>query len=256
MKKNTSQFYRIIPFLFCLVTFASQANLSFEKIILNEITKMYMSSMTFIFLNQPLINQKGGNKEALFGDKFIDNIKATYQQKHNEEFPLLDHKLKQLLVQSMVEVMEDNKMLFNDEDIGFKGIIPAIFAAQLSAKLATKGIGLKIKFTRTKEDIRNVLNIPDQWESKVMAKIIEKPEIYYDEQAIINDKPAYRQFTPLPMAPYCLKCHGSMEHNPLNAGKDKEEWTNIDMTGFEMENWTLNDFGGGVSISIEKSVLE
>ena len=58
------------------------------------------------------------------------------------------------------------------------------------------------------------------------------------------------------MKPYCLKCHGTMADNPLNEGKDRSQWTNIDMTGFEMENWKITDFGGGVSILMEKSSLQ
>lgn len=58
------------------------------------------------------------------------------------------------------------------------------------------------------------------------------------------------------MAPYCLQCHGEPKHNPLNYGKPQKAWTTIDMTGFEMESWTLTDFGGGVSLSVEKSNID
>lgn len=239
-----------------LASFQSTANDEKMKKIIGDVTKMYMASMTYIFKSQPLINQKGGDKSSLFGNDFIENVKQTYQSKHNEQFPQINHLSKKMLLQAMVEVMEDNRELFNDEELGFKGIIPAIFAFQLSAKLSTKGVGLKIKFTRTPDNIRNRLNIPDEWEISVMQKILEKPRIYYDDKAVLNGKPAYRQFTPLPMKPYCLNCHGTPANNPLNSGKVKSEWTNIDMTGFEMENWTIDDFGGGVSISIEKSILK
>jgi hypothetical protein len=226
------------------------------KPLINDITKMYMSSMVYIFINQPLINQKGGDKSDLFGERFIQNIKQTYRAKYNEEFPQYEHLAKSILIQAMIEVMNDNQALIFDDEIGFKGIIPATFAFQLSAKLATKGVGLKIKFTRTEGSLRNRLNKPDRWESGIMLKMIKKPQIYYDVNAVLNGKPAIRQFTPLPMAPYCLACHGSPKHNPLNRSKDKSDWTNIDITGFEMENWTMADFGGGVSISVEKSILQ
>jgi hypothetical protein len=224
--------------------------------LIDDISKIYISSMVYIFKNQALINKKNLNKHDLFGEKFIDNIKLTYRKKFNEDFPKQDHFSIKMLLQSMIEVMEDNRPLFEDDEIAFKGIIPAIFAAQLSAKLSTKGIGLKIKFTRTTPGIRNKLNIPDQWETEIMKKILQNPKIYYDENSLLNGQPAYRQFTPLPMAPYCLFCHGTMADNPINKGKEKSQWTNIDMTGFPMENWTINDFGGGISISIEKSSLE
>jgi len=254
MNSLALRFSLIICFyFFCFQSIANEKNM---KPLINDITKMYMSSMVYIFINQPLINQKGGDKADLFGDRFIKNIKQTYLAKYSEAFPQDDHVAKHILIQAMIEVMNDNQALLYDDEIGFKGIIPATFASQLSAKLATKGVGLKIKFTRTEGSIRNKLNKPDKWEKAVMLKIIEKPKIYYDEGAQLNGKPAIRQFTPLPMAQYCLACHGSAKHNPLNKNRKKSDWTNIDITGFEMENWTMDTFGGGVSISIEKSILQ
>jgi len=240
--------------VFC--SLSTHAKNNDAKHVLGDVTKIYMSSMTYIFKEQKLINQRGGNKSKLFGSEFIENIRVIYKSKYSEPFPLIDHKSKKVLLQSMVEVMEENRELISDEKLDFKGIIPATFAFQLSAKLSTKGVGLKIKFTRTQESIRNKLNNPDTWEVKVMKSIIKKPEVFYDNNALLNGKAAYRQFTPLPMVPHCLRCHGVPAQNPLNFGKNEEDWTDIDMTGFKMEGWTLDDFGGGVSISIEKSVID
>ena len=225
------------------------------KRVIEDITNIFMSSMEYIFKNQGLINQKGGNKNELFGQSFITNIKQTYHLKYQQPFPEQNHRSKRMLLQAMVEVLEDNRILLNDAEIGFKGLIPATFAFQLSRKLSIKGIGLTIKFTRHTDSIRNKANVPDEWEIQMMEKIQQEPRIYYDSNATLNGKPAYRQFTPLPMKPYCLNCHGTMRNNPLNKGKERAQWSNIDMTGFVMENWTLKDFGGGVSISIEKSAI-
>ncbi|MCJ8319328.1 MAG: DUF3365 domain-containing protein [Colwellia sp.] len=256
IKQSIQRKIVFIAIFFSLVSFQLSAdNIQMKKNI-NDITKIYMSSMTYIFKSQSIINQKNVDKSSLFGDAFIENIKQTYSVKYNEDFPKADHLAKKMLLQVMVEVMDDNKELIHDNEIGFKGVIPATYASQLSAKLATKGIGLTIKFTRTEKGIRNILNKPDAWESAVMEKMKTTPDIYYDENALLNGKAAIRQFTPLPMAPLCLGCHGVPGQNPLNVGKDKSQWTTIDITGFEMENWTIDDFGGGVSISIEKSVLQ
>ncbi|MFT4924145.1 MAG: hypothetical protein ACI8WB_000223 [Phenylobacterium sp.] len=54
------------------------------------------------------------------------------------------------------------------------------------------------------------------------------------------------------MQRFCLNCHGHPKDNPLNAGKPSSQWTSVDMTGFEMENWKFSDFAGGVSVSIYK----
>jgi len=256
VKERLSSKVVFIAIFWCIVSFQVSASNIQMKNTINDITKIYMSSMTYIFKSQSIINQKNVDKSAVFGEAFIENIKQTYLVKYNEDFPKEDHIAKKILLQVMVEVMDDNKELILDNEIGFKGVIPATYASQLSAKLATKGIGLTIKFTRTDKGIRNSLNRPDAWESAVMEKIIAAPQIYYDENALLNGKAAIRQFTPLPMAPLCLGCHGVPAQNPLNVGKDKSQWTTIDITGFEMENWSIDDFGGGVSISIEKSVLQ
>jgi hypothetical protein len=256
IQKVTLKVFCFLSASIYLISFNLHANDAQMKSLINDITKMYMSSMVYVFKSQPIINDKNIDKKELLGKRFIDNIKQTYRTKYNEEFPKEDHFAKTLLLQAMVEVMDDNKALLYDDEIGFKGIIPATFAFQLSAKLSTKGVGLKIKFTRTDGQIRNKLNRPDSWESRVMQKMQKKPQIYYDENALLNGKAAIRQFTPLPMAHYCLACHGIPDNNPLNTGRKRSEWTNIDITGFEMENWTIDDFGGGVSISIEKSVLK
>ncbi len=246
----------LLGFIFLATSVSTSANDEKMKQVVDEISKIYISSMVFLFKNQWLINQKGGDKSELFSDKFISNITRVYEDRYQENFPKADHHAKKMLLQTMIEVMENNRLILIDEDIGFKGVIPATFASQLGRKLAIKGVGLKIKFTRMKEGIRNRANIPDAWESAMIQRVIKEPRIYYDANAIIAGKAVYRQFTPLPMKPYCLKCHGIAADNPLNKNKDPSQWTNIDMTGFKMENWKITDFGGGVSIVMEKSSLK
>jgi len=252
---KASTFFLLI-FALLVASIPSFADDQKTKQVVDQISKMYISSMVFLFKQQWLINQKGGDKSELFSTKFINNIKAAYEEKYQEDFPKAEHKAQKMLLQAMIEVMEDNRPILTDADIGFKGVIPATFASQLGRKLAIKGMGLKIKFTRMKEGIRNKANIPDAWESAMIEKIIAAPKIYYDANAIVDGKTVYRHFTPLPMKSYCLNCHGTMADNPLNKGKDEAQWTNIDMTGFEMENWKITDFAGGVSILMEQSSLK
>jgi len=246
----------LFVFIFLFVSTTTSANDEEVKQLVEEVSKMYISSMAFLFKNQWLINQKGGDKSELFSDKFVNNIRREYEEKYQEDFPKANHHVKKILLQTMVEVMEDNRPILTDADIAFKGIIPATFASQLGRKLSIKGIGLKIKFTRMIEGIRNKANIPDAWESAIIKDVIKDPKIYYDANANVAGKAVYRQFTPLPMKPYCLKCHGTIADNPLNKGKDRSQWTDIDMTGFKMENWKITDFGGGVSILMERSSLK
>lgn len=222
-----------------------------EEVVIKELSQMFQACTAYLFKQQPLINQKGGDKSALFGRTFVNNVKKTYVQKFNKEFIEDNHLYKTMLVRVMIEVMEDNRTLINDEDLGFKGFIPAVFGFQLTQKLSTKGLGVKIKFTTSTDKLRNKLNAPDRWESSVI-KLIQRQKLtsYLEENTTFRGKRASRYFVPLKMEPFCLNCHGSPEHSPLNRGKDKSEWSNIDMTGFPMERWELDDFGGGISVTI------
>ena len=215
-----------------------------------QVAKTYQASMAYIFQNQPLINQQGADKSQLFGQAFILNVKNTYETKFNQAFPNQNSPIIKSLIQVMIEVMESNRTLLYDDDIAFKGFIPAIFAFQLSEKLSKKNLGVKIKFTSKPGQIRNQLNQPDFWEIDAMNKVQKlNLESYFDDQASYLSKPAQRYFLPVKMQPFCLSCHGVSANNPLNAGKPEAQWSNIDRTGFPMENWTLKDFGGGISIT-------
>jgi len=220
---------------------------------ISDISKIFTASMYHIFKNQTLINQKGGDKSSLFGEKFIESIKQTYKQKHHQEFPEKSSRLQALLLKTMVEVMEESRTLINDDKLGFKGLIPARFAFQVSEKLSRKGVGIKIKFTNMVGSVRNPLNLPDAWEVSAMNGFKQsKLEPLFDDSSSMNGIPSYRYFLPMKLESFCLSCHGVPRDNPLNKGKDSSDYTHIDMTGFVMENWTLASFAGGLSITIYK----
>jgi len=240
----------LLILLFNSSCFAQASN---PESFISDISKIFTASMYHIFKNQAVINQKGGDKSSLFDEKFIEGLKQTYKQKHHKSFPEKSSRLQSLLLKTMVEVMEENRTLINDEDLGFKGFIPAIFAFQVSEKLSRKGIGIKIKFTNMIGSVRNPLNLPDAWEIRAMNKFKNsKLEPLFDDTSLMNNIPSYRYFLPMKLDKFCLNCHGKPSDNPLNRDKDITEYTHIDMTGFPMENWTLASFAGGMSITIYK----
>jgi len=246
MKKTLA----LLLFLFFNSCFAQVSN---PELFIRDISKIFTASMYHIFKNQTLINQKGGDKDSLFGDKFIEDIKRTYKQQHHHMFPDKSSRLQALLLKTVVEVMEENRTLINDDALEFKGLIPAIFAFQVSEKLSRKGVGIKIKFTNMIGSVRNPLNLPDAWETDAMNGFKEsKLKPLFDDTSLMNDLPSYRYFLPMKLDKFCLSCHGKPSDNPLNKGKATSEYTHIDMTGFVMENWTLASFAGGLSITIYK----
>ncbi len=240
----------MITYLFAAFANAELAAMANQQV-LEDLSKMYRSSMAYIFKQQALINGDHSDKNQLFGYPFIENVKQAHQAKFSQPFPAIDHPLKQKLIEAMIEVMEDNRTLIYDKELNFKGFIPAIFALQLSNKLSQKGLGVKIKFTSHADMIRNQFNQPDDWETAAMAKLAANKKNYlYDENASYQGKAAYRHFTPITIQPFCLTCHGSPGHNPLNENIAKEQWSSFDVTGFKMEGWRLGDFGGGISVVV------
>jgi hypothetical protein len=246
------KFLFIIPLLLSTLSVSALPSAKAEhSTTIRHLANMYQSSMAYIFKAQPQINRPQGDKSALFGQPFIDNVKLAYQAKFKQPFPAIDHPLKEMLLQVMIEVMEDNRTLLYDQDISYKGFIPAIFAFQLSEKLSTKGLGVKFKFTSSPNMIRNQLNLPDSWEELIIDKVkMYQLSEYLDAQAIYQGKPATRYFVPVKVDKFCLNCHGSPQDNPLNSTKPQSQWSNVDVTGFVMENWKMGDFGGGVSVVI------
>lgn len=247
----------LIFFCFSLSSF-SMSNIETAKdadakVFIDEVSKIYMASTSHIFKQQALINQKGGDKSSLFGKPFINNIKNAYESKFNKKFPKENRRLFTTMLKAMIDVMEDNRTLIYDDELSYKGLIPARFAFQLSEKLAQKGLGVKLKFTNFAGSVRNKLNLPDLWEVAAMESFkLHKGKDFFDNEATLNDIPAYRYFVPMKLERFCLKCHGTPKENPLNVGLDKSKWSSIDITGFTMESWQLGDFGGGLSVTIYK----
>ena len=205
--------------------------------------------MVYIFAQQPTINDPNADKQNLFGQKFIQSVETTYDRLFKQEFPDKNNPYVKRLLNIMTQVMERNRTLVTDKDITFKGLIPAIYAFQISEYSKARNLGLKIKFLNFKERTRNEFNVPDLWETRALTKINEQRNLtVLDKNVRYKGVSAYRLMNPVTMKPMCLSCHGSQEHNPLNIGRPKNEWTNIDKTGFEMEGWQLSDLGGGISV--------
>jgi len=243
---------RLILLFILLATSISEAEDISNKNKIQEIAKVYSASMQYIFKNQTLINNQSQQKEALFGSKFISNVKSTYKKKFiTNTFPDENILAIKVLLEVMIEVMEDNRTLILDQDITFKGFIPAIFAFQISERYSKKGIGIKVKFTNDADRVRNKFNTPDPWEMGAIKNLKQnKLAEYYDENGLYRGTKSSRYMIPVTMSAMCLTCHGTPKENPANFNIPRIEWTTLDKTGFPMENWKISDFGGGISVTI------
>lgn len=230
---------------------------------LREIARIYLSALKYIFKEQKLVNSNDRklSKSKLFGDEFVTGVRTVFKETYGHAMP---DGSKERLISSLLlvmrAVMEDNRDLIYDYGLKFKGFIPAIFAYQLSARLRRRYSGLVIKFIGTREKTRNKMNYPDKWETSAMNRFKDVPSLLYREWYEQNTSYRFnnrrfkvdRLFLTMPMKKFCLNCHGKPKDNPLNKNKPVSKWTNIDITGFYMENWTMDDFGGGVSVVLRK----
>ena len=235
--------------------FKSESDAATEKLI-SELANMFSAAQITIFKNQPLINAKGGDKSSLFGDAYLAQVKIAYSDKFGTPFPEMDHPFKVQLQKSMLEVMRDNATLVNDPDLGFKGLIPASYAFQLSHNFSKLGLGVKIKFTAPKNLLRNQFNAPDAWEQKKIEQFskaeLEKGKPYFDANAQQGEVKSFRYIVPLYHTGFCLNCHGVPANNPMNKDKPEDQWTKFDVSGFPMEGLTDGTLAGGVSVSIPR----
>ncbi len=219
----------------------------------DEITNIFGAAQIYIFRNQALINSKQPNKNLLFGDEFIAQVKNVHRETYHSPFPVADHPIKAYLLNSMVGVMDDNRALILDKEIDFKGFIPAGFAFQLSQRFSNGGYSVSIKFVGLKNRLVNELNVPDQWETGVLKKMQDSRwsrDQAFREVTISRQGKFLRTLRPIYHKRQCLSCHGSIEDNPSNSGKSRETWSAENMAGFTMQNFKLNELAGGVSLSI------
>jgi hypothetical protein len=228
-----------------------------EKVrnVAQETTQIYIAAMKTIFDNQKIINSVDSNKSHLFGNNFLEEVKESYSKTFKSEFPKADNIVTREMLSSMKIIMDSNKPLLLDKSIKVKGFIPAIFAFQLSQRFSNTDLPMRVKFTGFEDKLYNELNKPDPWEQAILKKIEtsnwKKGKAHYE---VTQEEVRY--VYPLYHDKACLSCHGSLRDNPLNENQPKSKWTDTNIAGFKMQNFSLNQLGGGVSFAMSKTILE
>ena len=200
----------------------------------SDTLRILHASKEFIFQNQALINSSDLNKESLFGDSFIQNVKEHYEKKYHEVFPAFDHPIKSHLREAMLAVMENNRALIYDTHLSNKGFIPAVFTSQVSAYLTNSGYPIRLHWTAPKPLLFNPVHEGDEWEKSLFELLAQKTDsqhFYYT-----NSATEFRAFSPLYYGSDCLNCHGAQKKS-------------LSKPGYPESNAVLGQFAGGVSLS-------
>jgi len=151
-------------------------------------------------------------------------------------------KLLHMQMDSIAEVMDAHQETINREGVGFKGLIPAVFARLVNEAFGRRAAGLaEIKVTAPPQLIRNVKVKPDDWEltviqTKLISSTWPKDQVY-SATAPLRGTLAERTLMPEYYGRTCLTCHGSPKGE-------------IDITGYPKEGANEGDLGAIISIAL------
>ena len=226
------------------LTFAAPNN---EEIAASMATFL-RSARAVISKNQKLINDASKGDKGLSAEVVLAKAKANYKTATGVDIDsiadtsTLHGELLQAEMDAVVEVMDKAQAQINEEGVGFKGFLPAIFARLVTETFrAKKGDIADIRLTAPKNYVRNRANRPDKWEHDVIENFF-KSDTHTKGQPFAamaekNGKQAFRLILPEYYKESCLSCHG---------GPKGER----DITGGKKEGGVLGELGGAISVVI------
>ena len=225
-----------------------QAEEGMEEIALSLAT-LLRSARAVISDNQAHINGASIGDKGLSGTAVVTQAKANFLKAtgHSVDSLLssgLQGDLLKIQLSAIASVMDDAQGMINEQGVGFKGFLPAIFARQVAVRFSSEnGHKADLKLTAPKAYVRNRANRPDKWEHSVIETKFKSAGYpngqHFAEAAPKKGKPAYRLIIPEYYNESCLSCHGSPKGER-------------DITGGKKEGGTLGELGGAISIAIYK----
>lgn len=197
---------------------------------------------------QPLINDHTKGDKGFTGKIVVAAAKHSYRLETGVDLDSIDPSSLhgQLIAAEMaaiIDVIDEVQDRINQRGVGFKGFLPAIFAARVAERFsAKKGTIAEIKLTAPRDYIRNRDNLPDKWEHSVIEDQFKSTDHPLGQpvsaaNALKNGRPAFRLILPEYYKLSCLSCHGEPK------GKH-------DITGGKKEGGVLGELGGSISVVI------
>jgi hypothetical protein len=217
-----------------------------DAAIAQSLAQMLRSARTVISESQTKIDDPALGDKGLSGEVVLDLAVQKYKTATGVD-PLSINsqsrqgKLLRELMDSIVEVMDENQIQINTLGTGFKGFIPAVFARLVDESFARRAQGeADIKVTAPLNLVRNRKARPDAWEADVIATKLLQPDWPHGQpfSAMVTEgRPAFRIMVPEYYGESCLACHGT----PKGA---------MDKTGYPKEGGNLGDLGAVISITL------
>jgi len=191
--------------------------------------------------NQATINDASKGDKGFTGDyvanQVIDRFRKATKIDLSRPATVPQAPLFLAMVESEKEVIDEAQPVINKQGVGFKGIIPAVFARKSGERFYRK-TGIRVKLTSI--DYRFPGNRPDDFESEVLRIFADTRHPKgqpYSKATMVDGRPVLRMMDPEYAATTCLSCHG----NPKGER---------DVTGAKKEGWHEGDLAGAISIVI------
>jgi hypothetical protein len=217
-----------------------------EAIALSMAT-LLRSARAVISNKQKHINDASVGDKGVTAEYVVEQAKANYKKATDIDFDSIDPaslqgRLLAAEMEAIAEVVDEAQDNINQEGVGLKGFLPAVFARLVAKRFGAKmGEIADIKLTAPKKYVRNRANRPDKWEHEIIETVLSAPdhETGQHVMAITEKKgrPAFRLILPEYYKESCLACHG-------------EPKGERDITGGKKEGGVLGELAGAISVTI------
>ena len=140
-----------------------------KEIIALSLANLLRAARSVISDNQDLINDHTQGFKGLTSDMVMLTAKEYYEiatglDIDDVERESMHGRLLQAEIEAINEVIDEVQERINRKGVGFKGILPSIFAASVAAKFREKaGDRAQLRITAPRANIRNSANGPDNW---------------------------------------------------------------------------------------------
>jgi hypothetical protein len=214
-----------------------------------SLADLLRGARTVIAANQGIINDPDRGDKGLSGDAVLakagENAMAAGSLDPTKVDPdSRQGRLLAAMAASITEVMAANQSLINQNGVGFKGFVPAVFGRLVTEQFRADVKGAAdIKVTAPPELVRNRKASPDEFETRIIrTKFLSpgwKDGELFQEAVPVKGRAATRVLVPEYYGAGCLSCHG-------------EPKGQIDITGYPKEGAKLGQLGGVISITLYK----
>lgn len=212
-----------------------------------KLADLLRAGRSVVSASQPLINDPEIGDKDFTGERLVREAEEIYVERvgaplFDETLSERDRRLIEAQIQAMRRVVDAHQSDINQQGVGFKGFIPAVFARLVNEEFASiAGSQARVRVTAPVEFVRNRKATPDEWERRILESQFVAADWpkgqHYTEMVEFEGRRAFRMILPEYYDDSCLTCHG-------------EPKGETDITGYPKEGGKAGDLGGAISIVI------